>query len=903
MPTKKKEKLIILDGHALIYRAWFALPPLTTKSGEVVNAIYGFTATLLKVIKDMKPTYLAVALDEKGPTFRHVKYAAYKATREVQPDDFYNQIPRIKDVLKSLSVTTLAKKGYEADDIIGSLVHTFKKENDLDIIIITKDFDIYQLIDGNVHILDFEKGISEFKEITKKELKEKYELTPEQIIDYKALRGDPSDNIKGVPGVGDKTAREIVKKFGDIETLYKKLPQIKKTKRLPAGVIDKLEEFKKDAFDSKELVTLKTDLPIKQKLSSFELKPIDTTKAYELFREFEFRSLIPRLSILGAIEKKETTISPGNYATVKTKKEVAALISKLEKKKLFAFDTETSGINPLLDKLVGISISCKEKEAYWIPKETLDQNKKSFEKIFAANTIKKIAHNLKFDLAVLRTYGFELDGLFFDTLISAQLLANGTREQGLKDLVFIEFGDQMTKIEELIGTGKKQITMADVPEEQLIPYACADADYAFRLYSIMEERLSEKKLDDVFYTMEMPLVPILEQMERGGITLDENELSLLNKKVSKQLDKLTDSIYDIAGQEFNINSPKQLKEILFEKLQIPSDFLRSTKTGISTAASELNKLRHQHPIVEMILNYRELYKLQSTYLEPLPELINPKTKRVHTTYNQIGAATGRFSSNNPNLQNIPIRTELGNQIRKAFVAGKGNALLAADYSQIELRIAAHLAKDRNMINAFKKNADIHRETAAVINDVKESDVTSVMRFRAKEVNFGVLFGMNAFGLAMRTGISPHEAQEFLDKYFDYYSGLRDYLKNIIIEAREQGYVESMFGRRRYLPDIRAKNPQIRLAAERMALNMPIQGTEADIIKLAMIEIDKQLISKNEKINFSLQVHDELVLEVPKKDVTKAAKVVEKAMNSVVKLSTPITTKISAGPSWFDLKEL
>lgn len=895
----KKKKLIIIDGHALIYRAWFALPPLATKSGEIVNAIYGFTSTLLKVIKDMKPDYLAVALDEKGPTFRHATYGAYKATREIQPDDFYNQLPHIKDILKSLNITTLSKKGFEADDIIGSLAKSFKKE-DIDIIIITKDFDIYQLLDGNVHILDMEKGLSEFKEITKTALKEKYGLTPEQVIDYKALRGDPSDNIKGVPGIGDKTARDLVQKFDTIENLYKQLPT---TKKVTVRIKELLEANKKEAIQSKELVTIKTDMKIKEKLTDFELQPIDTGKAYELFTKFEFRTLIPRLSVMGKVEEQSTPINTEGYSAIKTKKELNDLIKQIEKKKLFAFDTETSGLNPLLDSLVGISISIEPKKAYWISAAFFENHRKAIEKIFASKTLLKTAHNMKFDIAVLRTAGIEVHGVFFDTLIAAQLLANGTREQGLKDLVFIEFGEQMTKIEELIGTGKKQISMADVPDEAIVPYACADADYAFRLYQIFEERLAEKKLDEVFYDMEMPLITILEKMERAGITLDENEINSLNNKVSKQLDKLTSSIYAIAGKEFNINSPKQLKEILFDMLEIPSDFLRSTKTGISTAASELQKLRHQHPIVEMILQYRELFKLQSTYLEPLPKLVNPNTGRLHTTYSQIGAATGRFSSNNPNLQNIPIRTELGNQIRKAFVASKGNVLLAADYSQIELRIAAHLANDTNMIEAFKKNADIHIETAAVINGVKESEVTALMRSRAKEVNFGVLFGMNAFGLSMRTGISPTEAQEFLAKYFEHYSGLRDYLKEIVTEARDTGYAESMFGRRRYLPDLHAKNAMIRQAAERMALNMPIQGTEADIIKLAMIELDKNLVSKHDDINFSLQVHDELVLEVPKSSVEKIAPIVTKSMTSIVAMKVPITVKLSAGPSWFDLKEL
>lgn len=896
----KKKKLIVIDGHAIIYRAWHALPPLKTKKGLITNAVYGFTATILKAIKDMKPDYLIVALDEEGPTFRHEAYDGYKATREKQPDEFYAQIPYVKKVLEVLAITILSKKGFEADDIIGSIVNRFGKEPGLEIDIITKDFDIFQLIKKNVKVISLEKGISDFKTYDEDEVKKKYGLAPEQVVDFKALKGDPSDNIKGVPGIGEKTALDLIKKFESLDCLYKELEA---TKKIPAKLKEKLTTYKKEAFESKKLVKIVTDIPISQTLPDFEIKPIDTNEAYKLFSELEFRTLIPRLSTFSQEPRSVKTSEKVSYREPSSQDEIRNFFLSAAKVKVVSLDTETTGLDTVRDELVGASFSWKEKEGWWLTKKIINEHKEELALFLKNKDIEKVGHNIKFDLAVLTKAGFHIENISFDTMIASYLLSPGERNYTLDHQVFIEFGHRMTPITDLIGTGKDERTMAEVEPEKIRDYASADADFTLRLYKVLKEKIKKNGLERVFNDIEMPLIAVLSHMELSGIKIDVAELSKLNILLTKKLEKTEEKIYKLAGKTFNINSPQQLKEILFNRLKIPTRSIRSTKTGLSTAASELSKLKRLHPIIAEITTYRELSKLKSTYIDPLPKLINPETGRVHTSYNQTVTVTGRLSSSNPNLQNIPIRTEIGNQIRKAFVAEREYMLLSADYSQIELRIAAHLSKDKNMTEAFNKNRDIHRQTAAFINQVSEDKVTEEMRSKAKEINFGVLYGMNAYGISERTGVAPEEAQEFLDRYFSKYAELKSYRDGLIAMARKKGYAESIAGRKRYLPDLESQNFQLRQAAERMAINMPIQGSQADIIKIAMIECYRKLIEKEKEVKLILQVHDELVFEVPKQMAQDIASEVKSIMAGAYKLSVPLKVNVKIGTNWQELEEL
>lgn len=896
--TQKKKKLIIIDGHALIFRAWYALPPLKTRSGLVINAAYGFTSTLLKAVKDFKPDYMVVTLDEKGPTFRHKSYKEYKSQREEQPEEFHKQLPCIKEILKSLSITTLSKKGYEADDIIGSIVKRYHNTPDLEIDIITKDFDIFQLVNDTVKVIALEKGISEFKVFDNHAVKEKYDLLPKQLIDYKALKGDPSDNVKGVPGVGDKTALSLIKEFGSLKNLYDRLP---KAKKINNTLKEKLLQHEKDARLSKKLVTIDCHIPIKKSLKDLALKPINTNKAFKLFSELEFRTLLPRLRDL-QYKPLPATADKTTYEMPASDNALKKFLNILKKQKIIALDTETTGLDVLLNELVGISFSWKEKTGWWLDKPAINRFKKEVDAILSNPKIKKVGHNIKFDLGILDKEGFSLNGIAFDTMIAAYLISPGGRNYTLANQVFIEFGHRMTPITELIGEGKNQISMAKVSQKRLVPYASADADYTWRLYQKLHKRISERGVNLVFNRLEIPLIEVLHSMEKAGVKIDTKEIAKVDDLISKKIDDTTKIIYSLAGKKFNISSPIQLKEILFSRLKIPANTLRSTKTGLSTAASELNKLKGLHPIIDEIINYRELTKLKNTYLEPLPKLINLKTGRVHTTYNQTITVTGRLSSSNPNLQNIPIRTELGNRIRKAFVAEKGSVLLAADYSQIELRIAAHLSKDRNMTKAFQNDTDIHRQTASFINQVPENKVTETMRSAAKEVNFGVLYGMNAYGIATRTGVTPTTAQQFLDRYFYKYDQLKKYRDDLIEKARKSGYAESITGRKRYLPDLGSKNFALRNAAERMAINMPIQGSQADIIKIAMIECYNKLVKKYPGLKLILQVHDELVFEALQKDITVIAPQIKTIMSSAYKLSIPLKVKLEVGKNWQEMEE-
>ena len=918
MPSKQK-KLMIIDGNALLHRAWHALPPMSTQKGLMINAAYGFLNIVFKAIKDLKPDYLAVTFDRREKTFRHEEYAEYKAGREKQPDEFYNQLPIVKEVLTALNIKIYELAGYEADDVIGTIC-TLKTVDRPDIltIIVTGDMDTLQLVDDNTEVYTLRKGINDTVIYNIEAVKEKYSgLTPSQMIDYKGLRGDPSDNIPGVRGVGEKTAIGLLQEFGSIENMYAKMeaktyPSIKITERL----YNVLLENKESAFQSKHLATIVTDAPVKFDLNEALLLPYDKESVFELFQKYEFKTLLNRLPVFGAeapIELKDgevktprATQTAHQYHHVQTAKEFETFFSELIKQTEFCFDTETDSLDVFKAKLLGISFCWQSGTAYYVDakQEFLNQLKA----IFADAKVRKIGHNLKFDVEVMIQNDVPVNNLYFDTMVASYLLNPGTRTHKLDDLVFRELGYQMTAITELIGKGKGQITMDLVSTSKVADYSCEDADYTWRLVEILTKDLKKNELWTLFTDMEMPLVEVLLRMELNGIKIDVDYLADLETKVQKRIDKLTKQIHELAGEDFNISSPLQLKKILFEKLELSTEGLSKTKTGISTAADELEKLRDLHPIIALIEDYRELTKLQSTYIEALPKLVSEKTGRVHTDFNQTVTATGRLSSSNPNLQNIPIRSDLGREIRRAFIAEPGFKLISADYSQIELRVVACLAKDENMMEIFKRGEDIHSATAGKIFQVPLSEVTKDMRSAAKEVNFGVLYGMGAWGLASRKKISRQQAKEFIDKYFETFSAVKIYLDNLKDLAREKEYAETLFGRRRYLPEINAGVQQVKNSAERMAINMPIQGTAADLLKIAMIAIDKELKkieAKNpdKKIRMMLQVHDELVFEVPEELVDSVAKLIDEKMEKIHQLAVPLKVDTEVGDNWQDLEKV
>jgi len=920
----------------------------------------------IKALKDLKPDYLAATFDLKGKTFRHDEYEAYKATRIKQPDEFYDQIPVVKEVLRAFNVPIFEKQGFEADDVIGTIANLKTVDRpDIETIIVTGDQDCLQLVDYNTKVLSPHKGFSETILYGEAEVKEKFGgLVPKQLIDYKGLRGDTSDNIPGVKGIGEKGAIDLLTNFHSLDGIYKNIKSVKikdRTREL-------LVEQKDQAYLSKRLATIITDVPLDFKLENTRFQGYDQNAVIDIFQRLNFKSLMRQLSTLsqagievktgqgGLFDKKPETknkkdnakwlngqiadkeknhlaikpfshrVGKQEYQLVDDEKALKKFLAELKKQTEFCFDTETTSLNPFEAKLLGISFCWKAGEAYYVTEPMIGKVKDELAKIFENKKVKKIGHNLKYDIEIVSQYFFsealktkhtlslkQVENIYFDTMVASYLLNPGSRQHSLDTISFVELGYQMQSIEELIGKpasaslrrgkGQGQITLADVPVEKVSWYSCEDADICFRLYQKFAPELEKQNIFGLFENLEMPLVQVLADIERNGVKINSKLLTDLSKELGKKISGLEKKIYKLAGSEFNVASPKQLKEVLFDKMKISTEGLGKTKTGISTGASELEKLKGEHEIIDLILEFRELSKLKNTYLDALPLLVDKDDGRVHTSFNQTVTATGRLSSSEPNLQNIPIRSELGAQIRTAFIAETGYKIVKADYSQIELRIIASLADDEAMLKIFRSGGDIHTQTAAIINNIKPEEVTKEMRRKAKEVNFGVLYGMGAWGLASRTGISNAEAHDFINKYFGAFKKVKKYLDETVEIARDKGYVETLLGRRRYLPEINSSMNQVRSGAERMALNHPIQGTAADLIKLAMIEINKKLTEVSPKSRMILQVHDELVFEVPEREIKKVGEFVKNKMCSVLKLKAPVEAEVSAGDNWGETKEI
>lgn len=928
-----KEKFIIIDGNAILHRSFHALPPLTTKNGEMINAVYGFTMTLLKAIKDLDPKYIVVTFDKAAPTFRHEMYEKYKGTRiKVEGiEELYNQMPKLKEILRAFHIPVHEKAGFEADDIIGTIAQKISTGNNipanekLETIIVTGDLDTLQLINDSTKVYTLKKGLSETLIYDTAQVEERFEgLRPDQMIDYKALRGDPSDNIPGVKGIGEKGAIKLLKQFDTIENLYQKLAN--HDDFLPEKLANKLIEHKDDALLSKKLATIVKDAPINFRFKECQWKGYDKQRIFDLFQEYEFRSLLNKLpdKIFDADKKEmkaQATKEEHKYILLDTKEKFENFLNEISKQGEIIIDTETTSRSPVLCDLLGISFCWKEGVAYYLPTNRgqkhnsaadgeksvplLYTEKKgevydSIRIIFENSTIKKCGHNIKYDLIALNNCGINIKGINFDTMIASYLLNPGSRAHSLDDLSFTELGYKKIPIEDLIGKGKDEINMSAVDVKRVCAYSCEDADYTFRLMKKLSPKLEEADSMRVFSEIEIPLIPVLAEMEINGVKIDAKFLNDLAKKMNKEKKRIEEKIFALAGCEFNISSPVQLKEVLFDKLEIPVKNIKKGKTGLSTAASELEKMRGIHPIIDLISDYREFSKLISTYVEALPKLVNEKTGRIHTSFNQTITATGRLSSSNPNLQNIPIRTELGKSIREAFVAPKGYKLLSADYSQIELRIIASLAKDEKMIKAFKANKDIHISTASEIFKIAPEAVTPNMRRQAKAINFGIMYGMGPRGLADGTDITVEEAQNFIDEYFVLYKDIKKFIDQSLLKAHKEGYAETFFGRRRYLPEIASGSPFIRSAAERMAVNHPIQGTAADLIKLAMIKVNEKLHQSSLDAKMILQIHDELLFEIRADKVEEAKELIRDAMENVVQFAAPIKVDIDVGDNWGEI---
>lgn len=890
-------KILLLDSNALIHRSYHALPPLTSPKGEQVNAVYGFANALLKAIKDEKPDYVVACFDVSEKTFRNEIYKEYKAHRQESDEALSLQIPRVKEIVEVLNIPLFAQKGFEADDLIGSLAR-IAGEKGLQTVIVTGDNDALQLVNDSVSVYSLRRGVTDTLTYRRNEVKEKFGVLPEQIIDYKALAGDSSDNIPGAPGFGPKTAADLLNQYQTLDGIYQHLDELKDR---PQQI---LKDNKDQVYLSQKLATIKRDLPIDLNLKSAEVANFDFGKVVSLFHELGFKSLLGKLpegassnqgTLFGNADQKELEqeILPQlPFEAVTTKERWAELKELLLKQSHLVIDTETVDFDK---ELIGIAFAWSADEAAYLPltpsyKEglPLDELRADLNEILGNPEIRKIGHNFKFDLAALRQAGLKVEGVWFDTMIASQLIHSQLFSHGLDALAFSELGFKKIPTMQLLG-GKKDGVMTDVPLQTLAAYACEDVLVTWRLFEKFRPELEEPAVKRVFYEIEMPLLPVLQKMEERGIKLDVPYLAKLEKRLADQLKEIEQKTHKAAGSEFNIASPSQLQKILFEDLKLPATGIKKIKSGYSTDADSLQKLAGKHPIIELILTYREVAKLLSTYVETLPKLVD-KNSRLHTSFMQIGAATGRLSSNNPNLQNIPIRTELGNEVRQAFVADKGKVLLGADYSQIELRILADMSDDPDLIEAFRQGGDFH---AAV------SKQLGVDRRAAKAINFGIIFGLGANALANDLGITPTEAKAFIDKYFATFPGVATFIEKMKHQAREQGYTSTMFGRKRYLPDIHSPNMGSRSAAERMAVNMPIQGTEADLMKLAMVQISGQLFDGADML---LQIHDELVFEVDADKADRLATLVKETMSQIYELKVPLGVEVHTGANWAALKE-
>jgi DNA polymerase I len=899
--------LFIVDGHALAYRAYFAFvrSPLVNSKGENTGAVFGFLRMLLLLIKKYEPRHLAVVFDSGEKTDRHREFPAYKAHRPEMPDEMADQLPVIFEATEALGIKTIVEPGVEADDLIASLARKANAAG-LDATIVTGDKDFLQLLSDHIRIIRPEKGTALEEEIGPAFCRERFGLEPRGVIDLLALMGDSSDNIPGVKGIGEKTALKLLHDFGSLDAVYERLDEVK-----PEHVREKLRAGAESARLSRELVTLR-EVDVEFSLSALAVGAPDRQRLTELLLRLEFHQLLRELSLAGATGAQETE---GTYTLV-GERDLEDLARRLARSREFVFDVETTSVDPLDAEIVGISFSTGERTASYVPVAAApgdatglfqpvdgtrgiapDRVREALGPSLADGAIAKIGHNIKFDCLVLEANGYSVDGVAFDTMIASYCLDPERRSHSLDNLALEFTRHQKVPYAGLFPAGSRERDIRSVPLERLSAYSCEDADYTMRLKTVFERSLRELGFESLFRDVEMPLCLVLKRMEQEGVAIDSAKLAALSSNVATDLDRLTGEIYRLAEEEFNINSPKQLQRILFEKLGLAK--ARKTKTGFSTDEEVLTELAGKHPIAAKVLEHRQLAKMKSTYIDALPRLVNPRTGRIHTSFNQTVTATGRLSSSDPNLQNIPVRTDLGRSIRSAFVPRRGNVLMDADYSQIELRIMAHLSKDAGFVETFREGGDIHARTAARIYGVEEGAVTAEMRARAKTTNFGVIYGMGPRGLSNQLGLGLDEAKRFIDEYFEKYPGVKEYIDSAIARARRNGFAETLLGRKRLLGEIDSENNRARSFSERIAVNMPIQGTAADMIKLAMIRIDRDIRDRGLGSRMILQVHDELVFEVVPGERESLEALVKEAMESALRLDVPLRVDVGFGENWLE----
>ena len=930
--------LVLIDGHALAYRMFFALPVqgFQTKTGEPTNAVYGFARTLLDIL-DERPDYLAVTFDQ-GLSGRGERYPDYKGTRDKMPDDLRIQLDRIRELVTAFNIPILELDGYEADDVIGSIAPQAEAQG-VDVRIITGDRDMLQLLSDRTTVQLPARRQGDGPEVWDvARFRAEYGLEPAQLVELKGLMGDTSDNIPGVKGVGEKTASKLISEYGSVAGVYEHLDEIKGALR------EKLAAERDNALLSRELAQIRRDVPVTLDLKACVAHDYRYEDVERLFRTLEFRSLIDRLprpqevhQQLSMFDVQQQVAAARqdvvDYDVIDTPEALARLVDRLNAAPTLAFDVETTSTDQMRARLVGIALAVEDGHGYYLPvghvppnapadqsaqpdlldehtprQLPLEQVLDALRPALTGAQVAKVGHNAKYDLVVLRRYGLDVMPITFDTMVAEWLSDPSSRNLGLKALAWVRTGVHMTPIEDLIGSGREQITMDRVPVEKAAAYAAAYAAMTLRLMGILRPELEERQGWKLFTEIEMPLIPVLADMEMAGVLLDVDYLHALSADLGERLSALEQQAYDLSGGygKFNLGSPRQINEVLFDKLRLPTVGLRKTTHGFTTEAGTLEALRGLHPIVDVILQWRELSKLKSTYVDALPALVNPDTGRVHTNYNQTGTVTGRLSSSDPNLQNIPVRTEEGRRVRQAFIAPPGHKLLSVDYSQVELRILAHYSKDPALLQAFRDGVDIHRATAAAVYGIPLEQVTYEQRRFAKAVNFGLMYGMGAYRLARDSNLTLAEAEDFIAAYFARFPGVRAYLDEARARAARQGYVETLLGRRRYFPELDEKlgrkvGVQARQRAEREAVNMPIQGTAADIIKIAMINLSRVLRESGYRSRMILQVHDELVLEVPDDELPRVAPLVVEVMESAFTLDAPLVADASVGPNWAEME--
>jgi DNA polymerase-1 len=920
--TERDDLLVLIDGHALVHRAYHALPPLTSPSGEMLNAVFGFASMLVKVCADLKPKYLEATFDTSAKTFRHDGYDDYKSTRVVMADDLRTQFPRVFELLETLAVPILRVDGYEADDLLGTLSKQAASEG-REVVILTGDTDALQLVGPHVRVLTSRQGFSDTVMYDEQAVRERYALEPSQISDYKALTGDKSDNIPGVPGIGAKTAAKLLQQFGDVDGILAHLNE------LPAKQQALFEEHSDQLIKSKWLATIDCDAPVMLDLEAAEFRHFDRVKVGSLLRELTFRTLIDRFEQLfdsldgkgsnantpqlglfdenrpdeAVNESPSSSAPPAIAATVEA---VSEVVGRAMSCPSVALDVRLEGKHPTRSTIVGICVAGSAIDVTYVPLAHSDGSGdgaallESMRPLLESQSTKKVVHNAKPALEAFRAAGIELRGLAFDTMIAAFLLESGQRSVDLGSLAFSKLDIQLPTPTSLLGTGRSARKIPEVPTLEAAPYSCGEASAVDRLAPTLREDLERDGLKPLFEDLELPLIGVLARMEEAGIAVDVPLLQQMSQSLSSRLNELQTEIEQSVGHAFNFNSPSQLSQVLYDELKLPGG--RKTKSGHgSTDAAVLEGLKGAHPVIEPILEHRQLSKLKGTYVDALPLLCDPATGRVHTTFNQTGSRTGRISSSDPNIQNIPIRTEQGRLVRRAFISGSPDrVLLSADYSQIELRVLAHVTQDERLIDAFKNNEDIHAATAAEVLGLEPEQVTSDQRRLAKVVNFGVLYGMGGFGLAQQSGLPREEAMKFIDRYFKEFGTVKAYQEQVIRDTIDRGYGLTLLGRRRYFPEIRSPVRHLQMAAQREAINMPIQGTAADIIKIAMVRLDEHLRHHPEDGVMMLQVHDELLFEVPRDRLDHFAPTICDLMEGAMELVVPINVELKSGLNWDEM---